>query len=100
MNKHSLMRELDRLRVWSAINLDDSLTYFVRLISTRGSFELSRSPLIEVTADDWEHFLRYKMDQIERHLGLSDEAKAAPAPAPNATAPAAPHPPSDAQTRP
>jgi hypothetical protein len=95
--KHSLTRELNRLRAWSATNLDDSLIYFVRLISTRGSFELSRSPLIEVTADDWEHFLRYKMDQIEQQLGLSDGAEAAPpASAPTATPPAAPHPPSGA----
>jgi hypothetical protein len=68
MNKHSLIRELNQLRTSSATNLDNSLTYFVRLTSARGPVELSRSPPITVTADEWQHFLRYKIDQIERQL--------------------------------
>lgn len=90
MNKQSLIRQLNQLHAASALNLDDRLTYFVRLTSARGSVELSRSPPIQVTAEEWRHFLRYKIERMERELGSSDRANAEPAqaPAPTASLPA------------
>jgi hypothetical protein len=38
------------------------------LTSARGPVELARSPRIEVTAGEWQDFLRYKIDRIEREL--------------------------------
>jgi len=70
MNKLSLISQLTQLRTSSAINLGDSLTYSIRLTSARGPVELSRSPRIEVTADEWQDFLRYKIDRIKRQLLL------------------------------
>jgi hypothetical protein len=85
MNKLSLISQLTQLRTSSAINLGDSLTYSVRLTSARGPVELSRSPRIEVTADEWQDFLRYKIDRIERQLLLRSLAAPAGMPIDEAT---------------